>query len=119
MSTVYLIYKPILDYEDSESALLVCLTKERADAVREELIQWCINTESKMPRVPRDVDGNLPDDQTVLDVAMEKRWEAWASLREKEFPYELSDLAYVFTGGLDKFAHSPEDFLSIREIKIV
>ncbi len=40
MKTVFLIYRPVMDYEESETAYLICSTAERADEVRAEMVSF-------------------------------------------------------------------------------
>lgn len=117
MNTTYLIYRPVLDYEESMDPLLTCATKARAEDVRQELIEWCIKTEKSLPQRPQDEYGNHSDEGD--EVFFELRHEAVEALRTAKYPFDLPELWEVFSAYHEGFTHNPETFLAVMEIPLV
>lgn len=117
MNKTYLIYRPVLDYEESMNPLLTCSTNERAEDVRQELIKWCHKTEKELPQRPKDEWGNSMDDTD--DEFQNKRYKAVFDLDSAKFPFGLAELKEVFSQFHEGFDHNPESFLSIMELNLV
>lgn len=49
MKTAYLIYRPVLDYEESEIPYLISLTREDAEAIRQQMLDHANELLTQMP----------------------------------------------------------------------
>jgi hypothetical protein len=49
MKTAFLIYRPVLDYEESETPYLICISRERAEEVRKEILDHAQELITLMP----------------------------------------------------------------------
>lgn len=112
MNKTYLIYRPVLDYEESMVPLLCVITKERAEIVRREMIDWCISTEKSLPQINRD------DYEDAGEGFSDQRYDAVMALKGG-FPYDCDALHEVFNRYFEGFDHQPESFLSIMELDLV
>ena len=90
---VYLVYRPIMDYEESMQPILVAPTRERADAVAEEIRNWCQRQER--------VEFPNTGDDAADDAAMDEYHAAQERIRNAAWPYGecvkdvlLTDLIY-------------------------
>jgi len=102
MKKIYILYRPVLDYEESETSYLACETREQAEKVRAEIISEC-----------NKIAANIHE---------------WTALKSTKFPYGLSDLAYDMEnidewswekGDHIKSRRFNENALSIMELPIV
>lgn len=85
MKTAYLIYRPVMDHEESEESYLICSTKERAEEVRFEMITFCRQLLESLESLYDDSGDMLPDEQYL---AAEKR--NYAKMENAKWPYSVS-----------------------------
>ena len=58
----WLIYRPVIDYEESLTPYLVCDTEEKAHAIVQELKNWLTVFAASLPIMPDD-ESNLSDEE--------------------------------------------------------
>jgi hypothetical protein len=93
MNTAFLIYKPVLDYEDSEHSYCVCSTREKA----QEIVDECFELFEK-------IGNDLGDDITCLS------WGGW----HEEQNIEISELFDIYL--YYNWERDSRNCLEIREI---
>lgn len=108
MKTAYLIYRPVMDYEDSESPYLITLTEEAAKAVVLNICLSCQKIASQL--LHKDV--SLP----------EKEWETAVSHNEKtlknaKWPYGLDNLIYDIQDDQERCKNTKE-YKWVKKINI-
>jgi hypothetical protein len=107
MKTAFLIYKPVLDYEESEHSYCVCSTRETA----QEMIDHTLALFEKM----RD---ELDEFDTSIDLDDEEYDKNWKAQREKEDEFlkiiENDPIASMFS--FSEYKYNGKDCLEITEI---
>lgn len=115
----YLIYRPVLDYEDTIVPLLVCDTKQHATTVRDRIIVWCHGKLGSLPKHNEEAYDRM-NEVAAEDAKYEKslvRNEAIRSI--KRWPYGISELSYIFTDFQNGFVHEPETFIQIMPLPLI
>lgn len=118
--SIYILYRPVLDYEESENSFFACKTLKQAQTVRAEIISECNKLASQLIY---EHSNNLPDDK--WSEIYEKNQEILGSAN---LPYGLTQLKYDFQKRLDynssqeKYVESyafNENAIAIMELPIV
>lgn len=86
----YLVYKPVMDYEESIEPYFICKTLEEANKRKDRIIKFCKTLHNKLPICP-----NVNDEST------DEQWTKWGEIEntirlmiaEAKYPYGL-DLRY-------------------------
>jgi hypothetical protein len=119
MKKIYILYRPVLDYEESESSYLACKTLEQAQTVRAEIISECNKIASQLIYEW----GEISDDEYV-----EFHMRNQEVLGSAKWPYGLKQLKYdlqkhsEYNYYQEKFVESyvfNERAISIMELPIV
>lgn len=115
MNTAYLIYRPVMDYEESETPYLICLTKERAEEVRIEMVAFAERLLTRFKSL-YDTEGDRLEN-TLWDEAQSKNT---VLIEKAKWPHNIdlsSDLPrWDYCKGRDRFDSS---CVAIRELPIV
>lgn len=111
-TTLYLIYRPCLDFEESMVPLLVCPSEEAAERIKAEVCAWCHAKLKSLPKLPRDTDDLRYEE--LFDLKSDARYKAIESI--KRWPRGLSELKELFNAYLNDFEHAPESFLQIMPL---
>ena len=113
MKTAYLIYRPVMDYEESEESYLICKSRDRAEKVRDEMIHYAkILLQNRLESL-YDEDGNtLPDAE--YSVREEGNYE---SIKSANWPYGIN--LGMDSPWRDFRPHFNEKCISIRELPLV
>ncbi len=102
--STFLLYRPVMDFEESAWPYFVCPTREIAEIKRKEIVDFCKNLYDQCP-YPYD------ENEEVSEEDYEKWWIAKDKLRDAAYPYLLdlgSDFEYFDRG----------EFIQIIEIPI-
>lgn len=125
MKTAYLIYRPVMDYEESEIPYCICLTKEVAEARRAEMVLFAIEVAGNLPKFPttehweaKDQDREFVDCEARCGTRRaEIYWERIDSCEDIEWPYKIE-----LSGDIrlhDDIASFDESSIQIRELPLV
>lgn len=106
MKTAYLIYRPVLDYEESEESYGISLTLKGAEAMKQQMMDYANELLTQMPpsatddeyEAERDGFKFIPDDimrDEYNDDVIEKRRQI---LKEAKWPFgiDLSSDIYIY-----------------------
>jgi hypothetical protein len=74
-STAFLVYRPVLQYEESMTPLVICSCGEIAETVKTEILRYAKRLAKRLPEFPSDEE----DDPEAL------KWAAVSDKREKIF----------------------------------
>ena len=112
MKTAFLIYRPVMDYEESETPYFICLTKQDAEKAESEMIAFAkalmLGLESLY-----DEDCNLVDDDEY-----DKRSDRnHAKLKSVQWPFGI-DLSEDFPWK-DFMPSFNEGCVAVRELPLV
>ena len=111
-STAFLIYRPVMDHEESEESYLICLTKERAEQVISEVIDYAKNTLSGLESLYNEESEMLPDEE-YFEIEQRNNDKLGAAI----WPYGIA-----LTGDIPWREYNPtfnESCIAIRELPLV
>jgi len=112
MKTAFLIYRPVMDYEESETPYLLCSTSERAQEVRGEMLAFANSLLSRLKSL-YDEEGEILPVEAYFEI--EKRNSA--KINKAKWPYKID-----ISGDLPwrQFSQSfDESCVAIRELPLV
>lgn len=125
MKTAYLVYKPILEYEDSIDPYCICLSKEDAEAAQNKIIDWYKNIIKKLPEEP-DESIHWMDDEEETTRKKEIHDNLWIAAHEKsekvkEKFFKKKPFENIMTYKIPSFGsgyESPESWVGIMGLEI-
>lgn len=73
----WLVYRPVMDYEESETPYCICLTEGLAEETRKELVRFAESILPMLPRYPTTCRNHAADQVLPFAKTEEKREKAW------------------------------------------
>lgn len=112
MKTAFLVYRPVMDYEESITPYAIADTKEEADALADKMRDWCKRQAAKLKRIPEV--GASDEEWDAYDEALEVMRRKNPPLGIKELVQSVeSDSSNVF--GEDSMEYN-ENAIAILEL---
>lgn len=106
---IYTLIRPVLDYEESETTFAAFLTREAAEAARQEIINFWKNLKESI--------GEAPPSQTDEEWRVYEEWDTWAQekIDNAIWPYNCRETyQYKFL----YYGNAPEEEVQISEIPL-
>lgn len=86
-ATAFLVYRPVMDYEESLQPYLICDSKESAEAALGQIIKFMLRLTKRLPVYPSD--ENDPDGIEWQKVDDQRR----ETIASAKFPFGLDELS--------------------------
>lgn len=125
MKTAYLVYKPIIDYEDSIEPYCICLNEKSAKSVEKKIIDWYNEIIENLPEEPEEEKCWMDTEEEAAQKKLiyDDLWIAAHDKSEKikEKFYKNKPFENIMTYEIPTFKHSynsPENWVSLMVLDI-
>ena len=110
--TMFLVYRPVIQYEESIEPHVICDSREEADQVKRSVYEFMQRLAKRLPKYPGD---DVPDEDFALYTAVDQRRRE--ILAKAKWPYGIDMHSDLPSGS--SFFDSVGDCLSVMELPVV